>query len=159
MDFAVRPVREADAAGLSELIRGLELFVRLSSEEPDVTEARVAKHLAMCLADDSHSLFVATDPAEQVVAYAAVHWLPYLFLTGPEGYLSELFVSAALRGRGVGTALLDVVVSEARERGCARLMLEAVRSRESYTRGFYSDRGWVERGDMANLVYDLQVHS
>jgi len=30
---------------------------------------------------------------EEQFAYAAVHWLPSLFLTGAEGYLSELFVA------------------------------------------------------------------
>ena len=154
MEFAIRPVRADDAEGVSALIRGLGLFRRLESEDPQVTTARISKHLGMCLADDSHSLFVATGPGKEPIAYAAVHWLPYLFLTGPEGYLSELFVAESARDLGVGTALLDSVVSEARRRGCIRLMLNAVRTRESYTRGFYTKRGWTEREDMANMVFE-----
>ena len=131
------------------------MFERFESEASDVTVARVGRHLEMCLADSSHSLFVATGEPGDVVAYAAVHWLPYLFLIGPEGYLSELFVAPSVRGCGLGTALLDTVVGEARRRGCARLMLEAVRTRESYTRGFYTKRGWIERDAMANMVFEL----
>jgi ribosomal protein S18 acetylase RimI-like enzyme len=58
-------------------------------------------------ADDSHSLFVAESHGEGPIGYAAVHWLPYLILSGPEGYLLELFVAESARDRGVGTALLD----------------------------------------------------
>ena len=155
MQFDVRLARQSDAGDISVLIRRLGIFPRLEGEDPDVTARRVCRHLTMCLADDSHSTFVAVGEAGAVVAYAAVHWLPYLFLAGPEGYLSELFVSEPWRGRGVGTALLDAVVSAARERGCARLMLEAVKHRDSYKRDFYPQRGWVEREDMASMVLEL----
>jgi len=155
MQFDVRLARQFDAAEIASLIRGLGIFSRLEGEDPDLTGERVARHLAMCLADDSHTTFVATGEDGSVVAYAAVHWLPYLFLAGPEGYLSELFVSEPWRGQGVGTALLDAVISTARDRGCARLLLEAAKHRDSYKRGFYPHRGWVEREDMASMVFDL----
>ena len=77
-----------------------------------------------------------------------------IILKGPEGLLSELFVAEGGRGAGVGSSLLAAVVEEGRKRGCARLMLEAVRTRESYVRGFYTERGWVERPDMANMIYE-----
>jgi len=64
-------------------------------------------------------------------------------------------VAPGVRDQGVGTALLDSVVAEAKTRGCARLMLEAVRTRESYARGFYTKRGWIEREDVANMVFEL----
>jgi GNAT superfamily N-acetyltransferase len=155
MQFEVRLARQSDAGDISSLIRGLGIFSRLEGEDQDATAKRVARHLAVCLADDSHTVFVATGEDSAVMAYAAVHWLPYLFLRGPEGYLSELFVSQPWRGRGVGTALLEAVVSAARDRGCARLMLEAVKQRDSYKRRFYPQRGWVEREDMANMVFEL----
>jgi GNAT superfamily N-acetyltransferase len=155
MEFEIRPIRADDAERLSAVIRGLGLFGRLESEDPDVTAARVAEHVRMCLADDSHSLFVAESDGAEPIGYAAVHWLPYLILPGPEGYVSELFVAESARDRGVGTALLDTVASEARRRGCARLMLAAVRTRESYLRGFYVKHGWIERDSVANMVFDL----
>ena len=152
----IRPALASDADALSGLIRGLGFFARLEGEDATSTAARVDRHLSMCLADDSHTVFVAVETGGHIVGYTAVHWLPYLFLTGPEGYLSELFVADDRRSRGVGTELLERVIDEARRRGCARLMLAAVRSRESYERGFYTARGWVEREDVANLVYELE---
>lgn len=51
-----------------------------------------------------------------IVGYIAVHWLPYLFLPAPEGYVSELFVSESVRGQGIGTQLLETVTIEAKRR-------------------------------------------
>ena len=116
---------------------------------------RVGRHLELCLAEDSHSVLVAQRADGSLAGYISAHWLPYLFLGGPEGYISELFVAEADRGQGVGSELLETVVREARERGCARLMLEAVKTRESYVRGFYTQRGWIERDDVANMIYEL----
>lgn len=151
----IRPACEADAAVLARFLRDLGLFRRLEGETAEVTETRVGRHLRMCLADASHTI-LAAEIGGRLAGYAAVHWLPYLILKGPEGYLSELFVAEQNRGTGIGTALLNAVVEEGRDRGCARLMLEAVKTRESYIRGFYTQRGWAERPDMANFVYEYQ---
>lgn len=67
----------------------------------------------MCLADDSHTVRVATDSTGALIGYVAVHWLPYLFLSGPEGYVSELFVDETCRGHWVGSALIDAIVAQA----------------------------------------------
>jgi GNAT superfamily N-acetyltransferase len=78
-----------------------------------------------------------------------------LLLSGPEGYVSELFVAEGARGRGVGTRLIEAVEALARERGCSRLLLLNVRERESYERGFYAARGWQERPGVANFIKPL----
>lgn len=155
MDFDIRHATVTDATALATFIRELGLFARLDDEDPPVTRARVMDHLRLCLADDSHTVLVATDGGGALLGYASVHWLPYLFLTGPEGYLSELFVHESQRGRGLGGRLLEAVAAEARGRGCARLMLEAVKTRESYLREFYPKHGWIEREAMANFVLEL----
>jgi GNAT superfamily N-acetyltransferase len=130
-------------------------LMRLENEDPETTAARVMHHLGLCLSDHNHSVLVADSWDGHLTGYLSVHWLPYLFLLGPEGYVSELFVHEHHRGNGIGSALLDTVIREARRRGCARLMLSAVRTRDSYERGFYTERGWTERPDVANMVYEL----
>ena len=107
------------------------------------------------MADTSHSIYVAETAQYGVIGYACVHWLPYLFLPGPEGYLSELFVEQTHRGKGVGKQLLNSIVTEAKHRDCSRLMLITSRGRESYRREFYLKQGWVERDGMANFVLRL----
>lgn len=90
------------------------------------------------------------------MGYTAVHWLPYLILSGPEGYVSELFVAEAARGMGVGKALLTAVKRTAAARGCSRLQLLNMRNRESYQRRFYEKDGWQEREQAANFVYPIK---
>jgi GNAT superfamily N-acetyltransferase len=113
----------------------------LKSESAVKTIERVRQHISLCLADDSHSAFVAENEKLKVIGYSSVHFLPYFFLPGPEGYVSELFISAETRGKGVGTALLEMVIGEAQKRGCARLSLINSRTRESYIRQFYEKHG------------------
>jgi GNAT superfamily N-acetyltransferase len=144
-----------DAPAIATILRELGWFAALQKETAASTQARVTRHLQLCLADASHSVYVAAKEAE-VIGYAAAHWLPYLILAGPEGYVSELFLRDTARGQGIGTALLEMVRTEAEERGCARLMLLNIRDRESYQRGFYKKLGWQEREQAANFVLPLK---
>jgi len=154
MPVKIREAKAADASGIAGLLRSLGLFKHITAETPGKTRTRVARHLGLCAADDSHSVLVALEDGV-IAGYCAAHWLPYLMLKGPEGYVSELFVSEACRGKGVGGLLLKAVEAEARARGCCRLMLLNLRTRESYQRGFYKKQGWEERKEAANFLYPL----
>jgi GNAT superfamily N-acetyltransferase len=149
----VRRVSAQDALQLAKLLREIGWFESLSSEPLQEISRRVGAHLAQCLADDSHSVFVAESPDGEIVGYGSVHWLPYLFLPGPEGYVSELFVRESARAQGVGKQLLHAIEVEAKARGCVRLSLINLRHRESYQRQFYVKAGWEERREAANFIY------
>lgn len=151
-EFQTRRATLEDAPALTALLRSIGWFTRMDSEPETTTLQTVARHLEMGLATTSHSIYVAADKDGRLIGYAAVHWLPYLFLAGPEGFVSELFVSESARGGGVGTLLLQAIEAEARERGCVRLQLINFRSRESYRRKFYEKSGWEERPDGASFV-------
>ncbi len=155
MQINIRLALPTDAVAIADLLRGLYMFARMQAEPADDTRRFVAAQLARCMTDDSHAVYVAEDEAGTLTGYASVHWLPYLIHTGPEGYVSELFVGAAYHGQGIGSALLDAVTAEARQRGCSRLSLLNMRGRESYRREFYKKRGWEERPDAANFVLKL----
>jgi GNAT superfamily N-acetyltransferase len=144
-----------DAAPLALLLRQIGWFEAFKSESVDDSIRRVRSELELCLADGSHSVYVAqTD--DRIIGYVSVHWIPYLFMSGPEGYVSELFVRNSERGQGVGTQLLQVVTAEARSRGCSRLALTNLRHRESYQRQFYTKAGWTECDDAARFVYPME---
>jgi GNAT superfamily N-acetyltransferase len=151
----IRPAASADVLAIAAILRGLGWFARMNDESQAETERRVAIHLQMCMADGSHSVLVAEDSKASVLGYVAVHWLPYLMLPGPEGYISELFVVESARGAGLGTKLLEAVKDLAIGRGCSRLMLVNRKTRESYKRGFYRKLGWDEREEFANFVLSL----
>jgi GNAT superfamily N-acetyltransferase len=156
MDIQIRRAVIEDAAAIADLLHEVGFFERINREAPEETRERVSRHLALCLADDSHSIYVAESSQGGLAGYAAAHWLPYLFLAGPEGYVSELFLREAARGQGTGARLLDAIKAEALQRGCGRLNLLNNRERESYLRGFYAKQGWEERPDMANFIYRLK---
>ncbi len=154
--YSIRRATPGDAPRLAALVRGLERFDRLRQEPLPQAIGRMEAALAGAGEGGGHSLYVAETATGDLVGYVAVHWLPYLILLGPEGFVSELFLAAEARGRGIGSRLLETVVAEARVRGCSRLGLLNNRRRESYERGFYARRGWQEREDMANFVLDLE---
>ena len=151
----IRRMTEADAAAVAHILRSLGWFEFLKDESFEESEARITRSIAQNLRDRSHSLFVAEEQDRGIVGYVAVHWLPYLLLKAPEGYVSELFVAESTRGKGLGAALLQKVRDEAQERGCSRLTLINVRTRESYQRQFYKKQGWTERPDDARFVLNL----
>jgi GNAT superfamily N-acetyltransferase len=156
MEFFIRKAQFTDAAGLADLIIDLGWFQHyLGSASNEVIQAQIQQRLLLCLADDSHSVYVAENPDGDIAGYVAIHWLPYLFLPGSEGYVSELFIRESARGQGIGSRLLESVKTEAIERGCSRLSLLNMRRRESYQRGFYAQHGWEERPEAANFILQL----
>jgi len=61
----------------------------------------------------------------------------------PDGHIGRMAVLAAWRGRGVGGALLGVLIGEARARGDARIVLNA----QTQAMPFYARHGFVALGD------------
>ena len=152
-DITIRPAVATDVPAIAAILRELGWFPHINEESPADTEARVARHLELCNSDNSHSILVSETPAGEVVGYVVVHWLPYLMLAAPEGYISELFVFEAERGKGIGGRLLAAVNDEATERGCSRLHLITGDYRPSYT--IYKKLGWNERPKIADFIYPL----
>jgi GNAT superfamily N-acetyltransferase len=151
----IRIAQFSDCPALADLLREVGWFEAINSKSPAEAAEHLELHLADCLADESHSVYVGVDESGEVLGYVSVHWLSYLFLPGPEGYVSELFLRPSARGQGLGASLLETVKAEARERGAYRLSLLNNKSRESYERGFYQKQGWVERPIMSNFIYRL----
>lgn len=156
MDFTIRDSTSADAVGIAEVLRSIDWLTRFQEQSLETVTQQVYEMLLVCFRDDSHAVYVAEEAMTGgVLGYGVVHWLPYPVLAGVEGFVSDLFVRADSRGRGVGTELLARIKQEASERGCCRLSLLNARGREAYERGFYRKAGWEERDGMANFVLRL----
>ncbi len=156
MQFHIRNAKLGDAPALAEILRSVEWFTQLIEKPLEDLQCQITRSLESVMRDDSHWMLVAESGAGRLLGYISVHWLPYLFLEGEEGYISDLFVHKAARGSGVGSSLLHAVTEEARMRGCTRLMLLNGRMRESYQREFYKKRGWRERETMANFILEIK---
>jgi GNAT superfamily N-acetyltransferase len=146
----IRGVKLEDAKAIAEILRELGWFEYMKTESLQETQARVERHMKMCLADDSHTVLVAESRTENVVGYISVHWLPYMMLLGSEGYISELFVFESERGKGIGRRLLEAALESAKKHGCARLHLITGNYRDSYS--IYKKLGWKERPEIADFI-------
>ncbi|MFA5127835.1 MAG: GNAT family N-acetyltransferase [Patescibacteria group bacterium] len=63
----------------------------------------------------------------------------------PYGLLEDVFVSDKCRGRGVGSELLKMIINEAKERGCYKLIADSRNSRTE-VHAWYLASGFVEYG-------------
>jgi len=71
------------------------------------------------------------------------------------GYVGNMFVRADLRDRGIGSALLDVIIAAASERRYARLVL----SPSERAIPFYERAGFVSPGQTAGAARLLVRHT
>jgi GNAT superfamily N-acetyltransferase len=153
--ITIRPVAGQDAPAIADIIRRLGWFEHLANLSKEEHALQVAQAIKIFREGAHQTALVAAIETEGVVGYTSAHWRSCFFLPQGEGHLAELFVDARYRGRNIGARLMAAVLREARQRGCARLVVTHNRSRESYQRGFYRCRGWRERPEMAQLIYPL----
>lgn len=136
----IRPARPEDAGIIAELANALNRY-----------EGRLASPFTAELVrrdgfgpDPAFSALLAEEDGA-VVGYAMFHPAYNSDVAARELWLVDLFVVAAVRGRGVGRALLAAVAAEALRRGAATLSW-GVRSSNDVARAFYERIGARDDG-------------
>lgn len=118
--LAIRPIAQADRGAWEPLWAGYNAFYGRSGATalaPEITQATWERFF---------------DPAEPVHALVAEHagalagLVHFLFHRStsriePVCYLQDLFTAPAMRGRGVGRALIEGVYARARDAGASRV--------------------------------------
>ena len=117
MAFTIRPARATDGAALVALVRGLAEFEHLPPPDDEAAERLVAHAFGPRPRFDV--LLAEVDGTVQ--AYALFFETYSTFLAAPSLWLEDLFVDPAVRGGGVGKALMREVARVAVARGCRRL--------------------------------------
>ena len=107
------------------------------------------------LTGEEDALLLVAESGGKVVGYVHGEIVTYLLFAGREMLISEIFVSAGARGKGVGTALVAAIEAEAVKHKCFRISVLNGRERESYKRGFYPSLGYEERTQVANFIKRL----
>jgi GNAT superfamily N-acetyltransferase len=94
-------------------------------------------------ADPAHLLLVATDDDRQVLATMQLSFLPGLARRGAlRVQVEAVRVRRDHRNRGLGAAIIQWAIGEARRRGCALVQLTSDKSRADAHR-FYEGLGFV----------------
>ncbi len=75
---------------------------------------------------------------------AEVRFRPTVMSEGLDAYLEELYVAPAKRGQGMGRALLDTAMEQAREEGATRMEL-GTSEEDVAARGLYEALGFSNR--------------
>ena len=149
----VRAARQDDAGDIAKILLDAPQFA--GTLDQDDLPGLVQRAEAALNSDTERQTLLVAELDGAVVGYAHVHWVSALFLPGPEGYVTELFVGRSARGHGCGSALLDQIHAIALGRKAARLFLVNGRQSEAYVRGFYSARGYSEANHLASFRRDL----
>ena len=128
-------IRRARSDDLAVLIALHEQFCVVDRHPFDPARATAA--FVPLLPDDRHGVvWIAEDGG----AYAVVTWGWSIEGGGAEAVLDEIYVDD--RGHGTGTALIEHLLTDARDRGLARVFLET-ESPNRRVREFYGRHGFV----------------
>jgi GNAT superfamily N-acetyltransferase len=93
---------------------------------------------------------------------AVLRFRPAIWSSGLECYLAELYVRPSYRGRGLGRALMEAALREARERGAGTMEI-GVDEPDLVARRLYESLGFSNRsgGDTGPIMYlyELDLHA
>jgi ribosomal protein S18 acetylase RimI-like enzyme len=149
-------VREAREADLDAVGRLLYDFNR-EFDEPAPRPAELAVRVGELLAGGDTGVMVAGDDP---VGLALMRFRLSLWGRGLECYLAELYVVPALRGQGIGRALMEAAMDLARARGADYMDLGTaetdVAARHLYeSLGFDNHEG--KPGGPVNFYYEREL--
>src|SRR5262249_28826490 len=110
MQITIRPANQSDAAALARLIEEFNSDYRTIT----VTPEQAASRLAACAGVETTML---AEIEGQVAGFACLRLVPFMSGDEPYAELSDLFVAAPYRRRGVGRALIERVEQMAHASG------------------------------------------
>lgn len=142
----IRPILDEDA--------DFDATTRLLAElgrpapEPEKLDALRRVYLQHVRRADTGSLLAFLDGTP--VAFCSLEFRAPFFVRAPQGWIPDLIVTEAARGRDIGAALLDAAFAEALRRGAYAVALESGHQRAVAHR-LYSTAGMADVGSFYTL--------
>jgi ribosomal protein S18 acetylase RimI-like enzyme len=133
----VRPADLGDAHAVAQLLHD---FNR-EFDTPTPPVAALAERISQLLAGGDTVVLLAGDGPDGL---AVLRFRAAIWSSGLECYLAELYVTPAQRSRGIGRALMQAAIQEARERG-ADTMEIGVDEPDFAARHLYESLGFTNR--------------
>lgn len=113
MTYQIREIQEKDFQALIQLFSEFALFEKLPEKMTNTVESMLEEK-------DLVKGFVVTNEKEEIIAYVTC-FLAYYTWTGKSMYLEDLYVKQAYRAKGIGTQLINKVISLAKSEKCKKL--------------------------------------
>jgi ribosomal protein S18 acetylase RimI-like enzyme len=147
----VRRAGAGDAGVVASLLHDFNTEFGDAAPPVDELASRVAQLLE---GGDTVVLLVGDEPA----GVAVLRFRPALWSSGLECYLAELYVAPARRGRGLGRAVMDAVLREARAEGADTIEI-GVDEPDLAARRLYESLGFTNRtgGPDGPLMYVYEL--
>jgi ribosomal protein S18 acetylase RimI-like enzyme len=136
MSFSVRPATRSDLDALVPLFDGYRQFYGQPSDP-----ARAQEFLAARLARDESLILQACDEHGEGLGFTQLYPLFSSVRTVRTWLLTDLFVNASVRRRGVAAALLRAAADQARALGAASLSLSTALD-NAPAQALYESLGW-----------------
>ena len=149
-------VRLADRDDAADIGRLLYDFNR-EFDEPSPEPSALAERLRQLMAGGETIVLLG---GERPDGLAVLRFRAAIWSTGLECYLAELYVTPARRGQGLGRALMEAALREARKRG-ADTMDIGVDEPDLAARHLYESLGFTNRAGGADspvmFVYEREL--
>jgi ribosomal protein S18 acetylase RimI-like enzyme len=137
-DHAVRRAELADAEAVGRLMHDFNA----EFDEPTPGPERIAERIRELLAGGDTAILLAGSGPDGL---AILRFRLAITTPGLECYLAELYVVPARRGQGLGRALMNAAIDEARARGADYMDLGTSED-DVAARALYESLGFVNRG-------------
>ena len=134
MDWTIRDAEAQDAADVARLLDQLGYPTSSEAVERRLERLRIVGDRV-----------VVAEAEGRAVGLAHLQVTPAVELDRPAGKLGALVVDDAYRGRGIGSALVEAMVAEARGRGCEVFFLTTAERRDD-AHAFYERLGLEHTG-------------
>ncbi len=149
-------IRRAGVEDVDDIARLLHDF-NTEFSEPTPGVAALAEYSQRLLDAGEMTVLLAGAGPDGI---ALLRFRPSVWTGGPEAHLQELYVVPALRGRGIGRALLEATIAVAREAGATGIDLNTGET-DTAARALYESMGFTNREGSPDgpsmLFYEREV--
>jgi ribosomal protein S18 acetylase RimI-like enzyme len=139
-DPMVRPATADDAADIGRLLHDFNT----EYDDPTPGPEKLAHRIGALLGGGDTAVLLGDCGRAGPEGLAVLRFRPALWSEGLECYLAELYVVPAMRGRGLGRALMNAAIDFARERGADYMDLGTAET-DVAARSLYESLGFSNR--------------
>ena len=133
-------IRRASAADAADAARLLHDF-NTEYDEPSPGVAALTETVGRLIESGEATVLLGGEGPDGI---AVMRLRTCLWTGGPEAHLQELYVAPALRGQGIGRALLEATMAAAREAGATGIDLNTGTT-DTAARALYESAGFTNR--------------